>query len=512
MTISTTVQFNNEPQKALLVGVCLPGTRRFEESMQELEGLCEACGLVVCGTAVQNLKRPDSATCIGPGKVEEIRAAADTLHADLVIFNNTLSPSQLANLSKALEPEVIDRTNLILNIFALRARTAEAKMQVDYAKLKYMLPRLVGLRSNLSRQGGTGGTSLSNRGAGEQKIELDRRVIERRMTLLRRRLAELDQTRETQRAQRARSGLPLVAMAGYTNAGKSTLMNYLLDYCTKQWDGSPAESKPLSGSRSPAENGIQSADAPRIGASGQPAGAATDDPENSKHVYVENMLFATLDTSVRRIEPDGRRPFLLSDTVGFIDDLPTALIEAFRSTLSEVRCADLILHVIDAADPESANQASVTEQTLGELGAGDIPVIRVMNKSDLTFPAADHGSAADTAAQADGADAAEAANAADAAAASGSAVGSAFPAPRRDRVWISAKSGEGIDCLLDTIDLILNAGSMTCTFLIPYVESGLENALRRDGIVHTVEYGENGSTVSATLDRPYLAKYEKYVI
>ena len=444
-----TTVVNNEQQLAMLVGVCLPDSRRFEERMQELEGLCEACGLVVCGTAVQNLKRPDSATYIGPGKVEEIKAAADTLHADLIVFNNTLSPSQLANLSKALELEVIDRTNLILNIFALRARTAEAKMQVDYAKLKYMLPRLVGLRSNLSRQGGTGGTSLSNRGAGEQKIELDRRVIERRMTLLRRRLSELDQTRETQRARRARSGLPLVAMAGYTNAGKSTLMNYLLDQC---------------------------------GDAAGDAEAAAQDEENSKHVYVEDMLFATLDTSVRRIEPEGKRAFLLSDTVGFIDDLPTSLIDAFRSTLDEALHADLILHIVDASDPEADAQIEITEQTLADLGAGDIPVIRVMNKSDVAFADADGLSA------------------------------SHFPKPQKNRIWISARSGEGINDLLDAIDEVLNAGSVTCTFLIPYAESGVENMLRRDGIVYSCEYGEDGITMNASLEKAFLSKYEKYLV
>ena len=169
--------YTDAPQKAFLAGVCLPDTHRFEERMKELEGLAEACGLEVVGTAVQNLRRADSAFYFGPGKVEELKNAADTLHADLLIVNNTLSPSQLTNLSKAVDLEVIDRTNLILNIFAQRARTAEAKMQVDYAKLKYMLPRLVGLREGLSRQGGTGGSSLSNRGAGEQKIELDRKHV-----------------------------------------------------------------------------------------------------------------------------------------------------------------------------------------------------------------------------------------------------------------------------------------------------------------------------------------------
>ncbi len=436
-------------QQAFLVGVCLPGSKRFEERMQELEGLCEACGLAVCGSAVQNLKRPDSATYIGPGKVEEIKAAADTLHAELIIFNNTLSPSQLANLSKALELEVIDRTNLILNIFALRARTAEAKMQVDYAKLKYMLPRLVGLRSNLSRQGGTGGTSLSNRGAGEQKIELDRRVIERRMTLLRRRLDELDQTRETQRARRSRSGLPLVAMAGYTNAGKSTLMNVLLDL------SSGADKDP---------------------GTDPSAGAPSDASESDKHVFVQDMLFATLDTSVRRIEPEGRRAFLLSDTVGFIDDLPTALVDAFRSTLDEALHADLILHIVDASDPEADAQIEVTEATLADLGAGDIPVIRVMNKSDVAFPDA------------------------------------GFPEPRKDRVWISARTGAGLGDLLEAIDEVLNAGSVTCTFRIPYAESGVENSLRRDGIVHSVAYGEDGIAVEATIEKPFLAKYEQYLV
>ena len=433
--------YTDAPQKAFLAGVCLPDTHRFEERMKELEGLAEACGLEVVGTAVQNLRRADSAFYFGPGKVEELKNAADTLHADLLIVNNTLSPSQLTNLSKAVDLEVIDRTNLILNIFAQRARTAEAKMQVDYAKLKYMLPRLVGLREGLSRQGGTGGSSLSNRGAGEQKIELDRRHIERRMTQLRRRLAELDKTRETQRSRRARAGLPLVAMAGYTNAGKSTLMNRLLDMCGG-------------------------------GLSDETAGSGTAE-DTSKHVYVEDMLFATLDTSVRRIEPEGRRAFLLSDTVGFIDDLPTALVDAFRSTLDEALHADLILHIVDASDPECDAQMDVTEQTLADLGAGDIPVLTVMNKSDLAYP--------------DG-----------------------FPTAREDRIFLSAKTGRGLSELLDLIDRKLNAGSVTCDFLIPYSDSGAENALRRDGIVHACAYGEDGITVNATIEQAYLTKYEKY--
>ena len=452
METTKDMQYDTAVKRAVLVGVRLPDTKRFEESMRELEGLAEACGVEVAGTVAQNLRRIDSAFYIGKGKAEEIRNAADTLKADMIIFNNTLSPSQLTNLGNALELEIIDRTNLILNIFAERARSGEARMQVDYAKLKYMLPRLVGLRSNLSRQGGTAG-SMSNRGAGEKKIELDRRYIEKRMSLLRKKLDVLEKDRVTQRKRREQSGIPLVSLVGYTNAGKSTLLNRMLKaFCS----------------------------------------------DKEKLVAEEDMLFATLDTSVRRIEPENMRPFLLSDTVGFIDDLPTMLIDAFRSTLDEALHADLILEVVDCSDPEYAEQMKVTEQTLADLGAGSIPVIFVMNKADrapeLEIPLY--------------AQAPEDADPGNEHRARGSA--QSLPIVSGDRIWMSAKYGTGLPELLQMIDSRLNAGSVTCDLLIPYAESGLENRLRRIAAVHDCRYEAEGIIISATIDAADYSQFEKY--
>lgn len=424
------MQYEKIPRKAILVGVRLPGSRRFDERMRELEGLAEACGIEPVGFYTQALPRIDAAHYIGSGKVQEIKNGADTLHANLIIINNTLTPSQLATLSTALECEVIDRTNLILTIFAERAASNEAKLQVDYAKLKYALPRLVGLRSNLSRQGGSAG-SLSNRGAGEKKIELDRRKIEKRMALLRSKLNELEKDRLTQRKHRERTGIPLVSLVGYTNAGKSTLMNRMLrTFC----------------------------------------------PAEDKLVEEKDMLFATLDTAVRRIEPAEVRPFLLADTVGFIDDLPTSLIEAFHSTLEEALAADLILHVVDCSDEEYEAQIEVTEQTLSRLGAGEIPRIVVMNKADLL------------------------------------AEPPSLPAIRQDQIWLSAKHGVGLHELIELIDRKLHADSITATFLFPYAEGHRENALRGVSEILSCTYREDGIAVTARLDHAHFAPFASYRI
>ena len=301
---------------------------------------------------------------------------------------------------------------------------SHARMQVDYAKLKYMLPRLVGLRANLSRQGGASG-SMSNRGAGEKKIELDRRRIEKRMALLRRNLDEIAKERETQRKRRARSGMPLISLVGYTNAGKSTLMNQMIRCC------------------------------------------GTDD---EKQVLEQDMLFATLDTSVRQIAPSGRRPFLLSDTVGFIDDLPTGLVDAFRSTLDEALHADLILMIVDSTDPEYRNHIQVTEETLAELGAGSIPVITVLNKNDGIRPILE-----------------------------------------KDRILMSAKDPDHLPALLDLIEAKLNEGSLTCTLLIPYAQSRLENVLRESGVVKSCEYTDDGIRITAAIRRDRIQQFQEYL-
>lgn len=422
--------YNQETVKrALLAGVCTGREHEFQISMDELAELAHSCGMEAVRRVTQHLPWTDKATCVGPGKVEEIRMLAEAEEADLVIFNNNLSPAQISNLTKLLDVEVLDRTALILQIFTERARTREARLQVEYARLQYMLPRLVGMRRNLSRQGGGSG-ALSNKGSGEMQIELDRRHIERRMSVLRKELEKVSRSRETQRKMRLRNNLPLVSLVGYTNAGKSTLMNALIDYC--------------------------------------------DMDESSRHVFVKDMVFATLDTAVRRIEPEGAQPFLLSDTVGFINDLPTFLVKAFHSTLEEVLQADLILNVVDASDPEHDMHMEVTSRTLSELGAGGIPRIQVMNKADLILANQVNGKA--------------------------------------DRIWLSAKSNDGIGELISLIEEKLNGDAVQVTVMIPYADMSLSEPLRRNAVVLSEEYTQDGLKVEARMDMDMLRKYRKYTV
>ena len=301
--------------RVLLVGLDTGEEKDFEHSMEELKSLAEAAGKQVTGIITQRMGNVNNAFYIGAGKVEEAREYALQCEAEEVIFDNALTPSQMRNLGRELQLPVLDRTNLILDIFAMRARTREAKLQVETARLQYILPRLVGMRENLSRQGGSGSASggkgsVSNRGAGETKLELDRRKIERRISELKKELDEVSRTRENMRKRRSQSRIPKVALVGYTNAGKSTILNHMLA---------------LYG-------------------------------ENKEKVVLEkDMLFATLDTNVRCICPEDsglengaaadNRPFFLADTVGFIDKLPHGLVKAFRSTLEEVICADLIVPI-----------------------------------------------------------------------------------------------------------------------------------------------------------------------
>lgn len=359
-------------EQALLLGVKLRDGEDFERSMEELWNLAEACGMQVTGQITQNMERPHSALYMGKGKLSEVKEFLEQHPVDVVIFDRQLSPSQLRNLEQLLDCAILDRTSLILEIFAVRARTREARLQVESAKLQYILPRLTGMHKALSRQGG--GSGISNKGAGEKKLELDRRRIEKRMSELRRELEQVSKEREIQRNRRQGSGIPRVALVGYTNAGKSTLMNSMLDKYSR-------------------------------------------DP--SKRVMEKNMLFATLDTTVRRIHTGPQKEFLLSDTVGFIHQLPTGLIKAFRSTLEEAREADLLLHVLDYSDEACRQQREVTEETLKELGAGDIPVIYVYNKSDLRI-------------QEDGSK-------------------MTLPRTQENRIYLSAKTGEGIQELVDMI-------------------------------------------------------------
>jgi GTP-binding protein HflX len=304
-----------------------------EDSLAELRTLAESAGAAILTAHLQVRERPEPATLIGQGKVEEIAAEVAALRADAVIFDNELTPTQVRNLSKALDCRVIDRTQLILDIFASRARTREGQLQVELAQLQYLLPRLTGMGSALSRLGGGIGT----RGPGETKLEMDRRKIGRRIKKLSDDLEQVRATRHLHRKQRQDVPLATISLAGYTNAGKSTLFNRL-------------------------------------------TGAG---------VLADSKMFATLDPTVRQVVLPSRRPVLLSDTVGFIRNLPTTLVKAFRATLEEVSEAMLILHVVDAASPEASAQTAHVMEVLGEIGAGETPQVLVLNKADALEPGTD---------------------------------------------------------------------------------------------------------------------------
>lgn len=323
-------------EKAILVGLHLEDAREdIHESMEELKNLALACEIESVDTVIQNAKKIIGATYIGTGKVKEVKMAVDVLNADLVIFNDELSPAQIRNLERELDTKVIDRSLLILNIFATRAKTKEAMLEVELAQLRYMLPRLIGLSSSLSRQGGAG---FNAKGPGEKKLELDRRIIENQISRLKNELDGLVKNRETQKQRRQQSNIPVVALVGYTNAGKSATLNSIYQRFMHQ---------------------------------------------EEKIVFEKDMLFATLGTHTRRIKMDNNQTFLLVDTVGFISKLPTHLIKSFRSTLEEVLDADLILHVVDASNKNYPEHLHVTHQVLRELGADTLEQYYVFNKADL---------------------------------------------------------------------------------------------------------------------------------
>lgn len=426
------------PTRAVLVGLNTGiSSSDFDRSMDELKELVKAIDIEAALTVTQSLPSPDRSTYIGSGKVEEIAASLDMFDIDLVVVDGALSPMQTRNLEKALDTEVIDRTGLILQIFARRAKTREACLQVEYAQLQYMLPRLAHMRTSLSRQGGG---RLSNKGSGEKQLELDRRRIEHRMAELRRDLEGIRKERDTQRGRRMRSGLPEVALVGYTNAGKSTILNGLIDL---------------------------------YGVSGS----------EDKQVFEKDMLFATLDTSVRKIEPKDHRPFLLTDTVGFISDLPHDLVKAFRSTIEEAKFADLLLEVIDFSDPEYRHHMEVTQQTLKEIGAGEIPVIYVFNKSDILQ---------------------------DEQIESGS-LPIEFPRTGADRVYISAKDKHSLDALIEVIDKKFAEEETEVTLLLPYKEGAILGELNSKGAVKMTEYQEDGVLVKALLTGKDISRFEEYM-
>ncbi|HOA19172.1 MAG TPA: GTPase HflX [Sedimentibacter sp.] len=322
-----------EKERCLLVAVQLPGEE--ENDMEELEQLVEAAGGEVISSIVQNKQSIDNRFYAGQGKIEEIANYVKELDIDTVIFNDELSGSQIRNIEEIVEAKVIDRTNLILDIFAKRALTKEGQLQVELAQLKYSLPRLIGVNKNLSRLGGGIGT----RGPGEQKLEIDRRRIKEKITDIQNQLEVLEKVRETKRKKRMKDQVPIVSIVGYTNAGKSTLLNALMD------------------------------------------NEYREEGENKK-VFAHDMLFATLDTELRRVRLPGGRSAVFSDTVGFIKKLPTQIVEAFKGTLEEIKYADLIIHLIDINDENLSAHKETTIELIEKITGSEIPILTVYNKVD----------------------------------------------------------------------------------------------------------------------------------
>ena len=410
MTENETKQAKN---RAVLVGLnahCLSAEENADDtSMEELADLLETAGGVCVGTVFQNKDAPDPRTFIGEGKAAEVKELVGAMGADMVVVDNPLSPSQQRVLSEELGVQVLDRAALILDIFAQRARTREGRLQVELAQYQYLLPRLLGMWTHLERQEGAIGT----RGPGETQLETDRRHIRRKIQKLR--------ERATQRTRREKNEVPVVAIVGYTNAGKSTLLNRL---------------------------------------------TGADIPAN-------NRLFDTLDTTTRTLEISDTCTVLLSDTVGFIRKLPHHLVEAFKATLEELSYADLLLHVIDASNPLWREQAAVVEQLIVELGAEQTPRIDVFNKCDkFTGDILPHGA---------------------------------------DIVSISAKTGQGLDELLEKIGGRLDTGACRVVLRLPYDQGGVVDMLHRQAKVERVDYGE-AIEVEAVCTPVQLGRLKDYIV
>ena len=396
----------HEQEKIVLVAVSLDNDDMTDRSLDELAELVDTAGGETVGRIIQNREAFSAATYIGKGKIEEVKDMIAETGATGIVCDDELSPAQMSNLEEALDTKVMDRTMLILDIFAKHASSNEGKLQVELAQLKYRSSRLIGLRSSMSRVS----YGIGMRGPGEKKLEVDRRLIRNRISQLKAELEEVDRTRDVTRALRSRNSVPVVAIVGYTNAGKSTMLNYLTGA------------------------GILEAD----------------------------MLFATLDPTTRNMKLESGQEILLTDTVGFIRKLPHHLIDAFRSTLEEAKYADVILHVIDASDSEADEKMHVVYKTLEKLGVKDKPVVAVFNKQDkLLSP-------------------------------------ESVKDLRADRsVRISAKTGAGVDKLLDAVEELLREKKSYFEGTVPYTDAGLLQQVRKSGQLIAEEYREDGIFVKA---------------
>lgn len=411
-------------EKAILVGLQLQQSTDFEYMMAELKNLCEACEVEVIDTIIQKTDRPTANLYIGPGKAEEVKQAVITTEANLVIFDDELSSTQIRNLEAALECKVIDRTILILDIFARRARTKEAMLQVELAQCEYLMPRVIGLHKSFSRQK----SGVGSKGPGETQLELDRRIIRDKIFRLKEDLKDLVGIRRTQREKRKKEETMTVAITGYTNSGKSTLLNKMLEFSI----------------------------------------------ENSeKYVFEKNMLFATLETATRSITLKNNHRFLVTDTVGFISKLPHHLVEAFKSTLEEIREAKLILHVVDSSNPEYMKQIAVVEDVLKSLEIKDVPIIYVFNKQDLN----------------------------------------AFPVSSdlSPMVSISALTGAGMDSLMKLVDESLYSNLHRVKLVIPFDKGQIYSYLKEKVNIISTVYENDGTHIEVELNDYYLSLYKQYI-
>ena len=412
---------------AIIVG--LQWKEDIERSMDELEGLCEAADIQVAGRVIQSLERPNTATLIGSGKVLELQELVRNMDVDTVVFNDELSGIQIRNLEEALDARVIDRTILILDIFAQRAVSKEGKLQVELAQLQYRMPRLTGFGKSLSRLGGGIGT----RGPGEKKLETDRRHIAGRIDDIKAELRKISKTRQVQRAKRESSQIPIVALMGYTNSGKSAIMNRLIKMAEE-------------------EKGSD---------------------EEGKLVRSQDMLFATLDTQHRKISLGNGSEFILIDTVGFVSRLPHSLVEAFKATLEEVKDANLLIHVVDAAYEDRDFQIDVTNRVIGQVGAAGAPMIMAYNKMDIASE-------------------------------------KPLDASGHDAVYISAKTGDGMDLLLQIIKDNIFGGRVEAEFLIPYDKGGIASYLMENAQVDSTEYEAEGIRIKGRFEESQAGKYRSY--
>ena len=421
-------QIESKAERAVLVGLSCPGFTAEqdadERTMDELRALAETAGAEAVAMTLQRRPAPEARTFIGEGKAEEVKLLAEENEATLILFDNELSPSQTRNLEELIGRTVLDRSALILDIFAQRARTGEGKLQVELAQYQYILPRLAGMWTHLVRQTAGGGKSpIGTRGPGETQLETDRRHIRKRIDKLKADLEQVRQVRAVQRRQRKKTELPMVAIVGYTNAGKSTLLNTL---------------------------------------------TGADIPANDR-------LFDTLDPTTRKKRISDTQEILLSDTVGFIRKLPHHLVSAFKATLEELAYADLLLHVVDVSDEDWRIQAETVERVVAQLGAQDIPRVMVYNKADKCDP--------DT-----------------------------IPYFRPDEgVAISAKTGEGIDDLLKTIERALGRGKHKVKLLIPYSAGAVLDMLHREAQIESTDYAAEGTLVEAIVDDKTYGRVAEYL-